>query len=102
MLAAAGGTLRDLRNKALLTVAYTTLCSRSELVALHRADLETEADGCGTDYSVTAGRAGTIRGPQSQYHPAETHIGPEFVRGRELAARPPFSFRSRKLYIVQR
>jgi len=48
MLAAAGSTLRDLRNKALLTVAYTTLCRRSELVALHRADLETESDGFGT------------------------------------------------------
>ena len=39
MLAAAGSTLRDLRNKALLSVAYTTLCRRSELVA-QRADLE--------------------------------------------------------------
>ena len=48
MLAAAGGTLRDLRNKALLTVAYTTLCRRSELVALQRADLEIESDGFGT------------------------------------------------------
>jgi site-specific recombinase XerD len=48
MLAATGSTLRDLRNKALLTVAYTTLCRRSELVALKRADLETESDGFGT------------------------------------------------------
>lgn len=48
MLASAGGTLRDLRNKALLTVAYTTLCRRSELVALQRTDLETESDGFGT------------------------------------------------------
>ena len=48
MLIAAGSTLRDLRNKALLTVAYTTLCRRSELVALQRADLETESDGFGT------------------------------------------------------
>jgi len=48
MLAAAGSTLRDLRNKALLTVAYTTLCRRSELVALQRPDLETEPDGFGT------------------------------------------------------
>ena len=48
MLAAAGSTLRDLRNKALLTVAYTTLCRRSELVALQCADLETESDDFGT------------------------------------------------------
>jgi len=48
MLAATGSTLRDLRNKALLTVAYVTLCRRSELVALQRADLEIESDGFGT------------------------------------------------------
>ena len=48
MLDAAGSTLRDLRNKALLAVAYTTLCRRSELVALLCADLEIESDGFGT------------------------------------------------------
>ena len=48
MLAAAGSTLRDLRDKALLTVAYTNLCRRSEMVALQRADLETESDGFDT------------------------------------------------------
>ena len=37
MLAAAGSTAGDLRNKAPMTVAYTTLCCRSELVALQRA-----------------------------------------------------------------
>jgi integrase len=48
MLAAAGSTLRDRRNKALLTLAYVTLCRRSELVALSREDLEIESDGFGT------------------------------------------------------
>ena len=48
MLAAAGSTLRDLRNKALLTVAYTTVARRSELVALLREDLAIESDGFGT------------------------------------------------------
>lgn len=48
MLAAAGGTLRDLRNTALLTLSYVTLCRRSELVALLREDLEIEFDGFGT------------------------------------------------------
>ena len=47
MLAAAGSTLRDLRNKALLTVAYTTVARRSELVALLREDLAIESDGFG-------------------------------------------------------
>ena len=48
MLAKAGGSLRDLRNKALVAVAYTTLCRRSELVALRRDDLEIGKDGFGT------------------------------------------------------
>ena len=48
MLAAAGSTLRDQRNKALLTLAYVTLCRRSELVALLREDLQIESDGFGT------------------------------------------------------
>jgi integrase len=56
MLAAAGSTLRDLRNKALLTVAYTTLCRGSELVALQRADLKIDSDGFGT---VTVRRSKT-------------------------------------------
>jgi integrase len=48
ILAAAGSTLRDKRNKALLTLAYVTLCHRSELVALLREDLQIESDGFGT------------------------------------------------------
>jgi len=48
MIAAAGGTLRDLRNRALLAVAYDTLCRRSEMAALLRADLDIGADGAGT------------------------------------------------------
>jgi len=45
----AGGTdLRDLRNHALLAVAYDTLCRRSELVALRYADLERGPHGDGT------------------------------------------------------
>jgi integrase len=48
MLLAGGAGLRALRDKALLTVAYTTMCRRSELVALIREDLSVEADGLGT------------------------------------------------------
>lgn len=40
--------LRDLRNRALLAVAYDTLARRSELVELLREDLETGPDGGGT------------------------------------------------------
>ena len=47
-LHAGGGTLRDLRNRALLAVAYDTLCRRSELVALRHEDLQHGAQGDGT------------------------------------------------------
>jgi site-specific recombinase XerD len=48
MLAVGGSTLRDLRNRALLAVAYDTLCRRSELAELYRADLDVGSDGAGT------------------------------------------------------
>src|SRR4051794_1299460 len=48
LLAAAGGSVRDRRNKAMLVVAYTTMARRAELVALLVADLTVEADGFGT------------------------------------------------------
>lgn len=48
MLAAAGNRLRDLRNKAMLVVAYTTMARRSELIALLREDLHVDPDGFST------------------------------------------------------
>jgi integrase/recombinase XerD len=43
-----GGDLRDLRAKALLTVAYSTLARRAELVALCVSDMTLAAEGEGT------------------------------------------------------
>jgi integrase len=48
MLHAAGNRRVDLRNKALLTLAYTTMCRRSELVRLLVEDLNVDPDGFGT------------------------------------------------------
>jgi integrase len=48
MLEHGAGTLRALRDRALLGVAYDTLCRRSELAALQLADLEHAPDGSGT------------------------------------------------------
>jgi integrase len=47
MLAAAGTGTRDLRNKAMPVVAYTTMARRSELLALLREALQVEVDGFG-------------------------------------------------------
>ncbi len=47
-LHAGGSRLRDLRNRALLAVAYDTLCRRSELVVLQRGDLQAGPHGDGT------------------------------------------------------
>ena len=43
-----GTGVRSLRNRALLAVAYDTLCRRSELVSLMRADVERGPAGDGT------------------------------------------------------
>lgn len=48
MLAAAGAGPAALRNRALVAVAYDTLCRRSELVALQCTDLEAGPAGDGT------------------------------------------------------
>lgn len=48
LLHAGGSSLRDVRNRALLAVAYDTLCRRSELVALMREDIQILDHGDGT------------------------------------------------------
>ena len=48
LLKAAGNTLIDARNRALLSCAYDTLLRRSELVAVEVGDLVVEGDGAAT------------------------------------------------------
>ena len=48
MLSAAKNSPVGLRNKALLTLAYTSMCRRGELVRLLVEDLRADADGFGT------------------------------------------------------
>ncbi|MBF0154386.1 MAG: site-specific integrase [Magnetococcales bacterium] len=48
MLEADRGTLRDLRDLALVSVGYDTLCRRSELAALDVSDFSFAEDGSGT------------------------------------------------------
>jgi len=48
LLSAGGSTLLELRNRALLAVAYDSLARQSELAGLLVADMTIEADGSGT------------------------------------------------------
>lgn len=48
LLEARGTKLRDIRNQALLVLAYVSLCRRSELTALRLEDISIEADGFAT------------------------------------------------------
>ncbi len=47
MLAALGGSVWDLRARALLLTAYRTLCRSAELVALEAADMRASERGDG-------------------------------------------------------
>lgn len=48
LLETRGNRLRDIRNRALLVLAYVSLCRRSELTALRFEDLSIEPDGFAT------------------------------------------------------
>jgi len=55
-MAAAGPDMKGLRDRALLALAYDTLCRRSELVALSVADIEAGNEG---DATVLVARSKT-------------------------------------------
>ena len=59
MIAKAGDRLIDLRNVALLSVAYDTMCRRSELVDLNVEDMQIAPDGTG---SILVRRSKTDQG----------------------------------------
>jgi site-specific recombinase XerD len=54
-LAKLGHHLRDLRSKALIAVAYSTLARRAELTALRVQDVTFSSDGDGTVTLLTKG-----------------------------------------------
>ena len=73
MMRASGDQVRDLRNRALLAVAYDTLARRSELVALLVADLHVTAEG---DGSIKIRRSKTDRKGEG----STRYLAPDTVR----------------------
>ncbi len=64
-----GSQLRDVRDKALVLVAYDTLCRRSELARLRVQDLVTQPDGSGTILVHTSKTDQTGEGTQKWLAP---------------------------------
>lgn len=58
MILASGTTIRHLRDKALLSLAYSTLARRSELAAMSISDLSSNKSGWGR---ITVGTEATLR-----------------------------------------
>ena len=52
MIAASSNRIIDVRNCALVAVAYDTMLRRSELVSLYVSDLSVEGGGWGDDFSA--------------------------------------------------
>ncbi len=90
MLNAAGLKLGDLRDRALLAVAYDTLARRSELVALAVEDFRREADGSG---SVIIRRSKTDQegeGMARYLAPDTVRTLEEWLRASSIGAGPIF------------
>ena len=73
MLAASPGTLKGLRDRALLSVAYDSLCRRSELVAADVEHVELMSDGSGTLFLP---RSKTDQEGQGEYR----YLAPDTMR----------------------
>lgn len=90
LLDAAGTGLRAVRDRALLAVAYDTLCRRSEIVAFQVSDLCVEADGSGT---ILVRRSKTDQEGEGSVRflaPDTVRLLAEWLAGAEIADGPLF------------
>ncbi|RYY17034.1 MAG: hypothetical protein EON55_03135 [Alphaproteobacteria bacterium] len=83
MLTAGGRSIRSLRNRALLAVAYDSLCRRSELVALQVADLEEAEHDAGT---LMIRRSKNDQEGAGQLRPGTRHYAPQSCLARRVRA----------------
>ena len=89
---AVGDRLIDVRNRALLAVAYDTLLRRSELVSLEVSDLLVDIDGSAT-LLVRSGKTDPDRrGAMLYLAPRHRQAGPEMAGGRRHRRGAPVPF----------
>lgn len=69
LLAAAGDSLRGLRDAALLQLAYDTLCRRSELISLQIEDLVTTPHGIEICHSILLRKSKVDQAAQGRWLP---------------------------------
>jgi len=83
--------LRDIRDRALVAVAYDTMCRREELVSLRIEDIEDSGDGSG---SVLIRRSKTdtaLEGATAYLSPLTIRLVTEWLRASRLKSGPVFA-----------
>jgi integrase len=83
--------LRDIRDRALVAVAYDTMCRREELVSLLIEDIEPAGDGSGTVVIRRAKTDVTGEGATAYLSPLSMRLLSEWLQGSGLKSGPLFA-----------
>ena len=83
--------LRDIRDRALVVVAYDTMCRREELVSLLIEDIESSEDGSGTVVIRRSKTDATGEGATAYLSPLTMRLLSEWLQGSHLKSGPLFA-----------